>query len=79
MFKSFYTINALNPSAMVECLCPPHIPMVLVPNEILWGGASGRRVGQEVGVPMKGITGLIKEALKFASPPSSCEDRVRRC
>ena len=77
MFKSFYTINALNPSAMVECLCPPHILMVLVPNEILWGGASGRRVGQEVGVPMKGTIILIKEAAKFASPLSSYEDRVK--
>lgn len=79
MFKSLYTINALNLSAMVECLCPPQILMVPVPSEILWGGAFGRRVGQEVGVPMKGIIVLIKEALKFANPPSSCEDRVRRC
>ena len=53
--------------------------MVPVPNEILWGGAFGRTVGQEVGVPMKGIIVLKKEALKFANPSSSCEDRVRRC
>jgi len=53
--------------------------MVPVPNEILWGGAFGRTVGQEVGVPKKGIIVLKKEALKFANPPSSCEDRVRRC
>lgn len=64
MFRSLYTINVLNPSAVVECLCPPQMLMVPVPSEIRWGGAFGRRVGQEVAVPMKGIIVLIKEALE---------------
>ena len=64
MFRSLYTINALNPPAVVECSCPPQMLMVPVPSEILWAGAFGRRVGQEVGVPMKGIIVLIKEALE---------------
>ena len=50
MFRSLYTINALNPPAVVECSCPPQMLMVPVPSEILWAGAFGRRVGQEVGV-----------------------------